>query len=234
MAYQSVFERREMKYLLDPQQYEDVMAAMEGHMKPDKFPVSPIRNVYYDTDGYLLAIRNNSHPYFKEKLRVRKYTDDPSAPAFVEVKTKVDKITYKRRLALPEEDAVRWLQGDDSIDGIDNQIGREITAFRDRYPGLRPAIKLCYHRESYRPVGDEDLRATFDRDITARMDEFDLDGSMDGDRLIPEGYHMMELKTGTAVPLWLTHVLSKDALYVRSFSKYGSAYRQLVMGAGWA
>ncbi len=233
MAYQSVFERREMKYLLTQEQYEDVREAMEGRMRPDRFPVSQIRNIYYDTSDHIIAIRNNSRPYFKEKLRVRKYSGDGSAPAFVEIKTKVDQITYKRRLALPEQDALRWLAGDDAVGGVDSQIGREIAAFRDRYSTLAPSVKLCYHRESFRPVGDEDLRMTFDRSITATLDDLDLGGGMDGTPLIPDGCCMMELKTGTAVPLWLVEVLSRDSLYVRSFSKYGYAYRKLITGQGW-
>ena len=34
----------------------------------------------------------------------------------------------------------------------------------------------------------------------------------------------MEIKTGTSIPLWLCDVLSKNAIYKTSFSKYGVAY----------
>lgn len=34
----------------------------------------------------------------------------------------------------------------------------------------------------------------------------------------------MEIKTGTAIPLWMTNILSENKIYKTSFSKYGNAY----------
>ena len=49
MAYQAVFKRYELKYLLTPEQKEHVLRAMEPHMQLDKYGDSIIRNLYYDT-----------------------------------------------------------------------------------------------------------------------------------------------------------------------------------------
>ena len=38
----------------------------------------------------------------------------------------------------------------------------------------------------------------------------------------------MELKTGGAIPLWMTELLTRNQIFHTSFSKYGSAYRQML------
>ncbi len=229
MAYQSDFRRYEIKYFLDPEQMEAVMDAFGGRMEKDRYAVSDIRNVYLDTDAYTLARRSISHPAYKEKLRVRKYSSDPSDPVFVEIKKKCDSVTYKRRVSMDEGDAMRWM-GNCQSDMPDSQIGREIEAFCDRYPTIGPKIGMRYHRESFRSAEGCDLRATFDRNVTATLKDFDLDGEMEGADLIPEGCSILELKTGTSVPLWLSRTLSSVHAYPRSFSKYGAAYKMLVCG----
>ena len=62
METQLVFKRYEIKYLLSRRQKEKVMAAMSGHMEPDRYGRSTIRNIYYDTDTYRLARRSLEKP----------------------------------------------------------------------------------------------------------------------------------------------------------------------------
>lgn len=38
----------------------------------------------------------------------------------------------------------------------------------------------------------------------------------------------MEIKTGTAIPLWMTNILSENKIYKTSFSKYGNAYAAIM------
>ena len=73
MAFQTVFKRYELKYLLTYEQKEKVFAAMSSYMKPDKYGRTTIRNIYYDTDSYLLIRRSIEKPLYKEKLRLRSY-----------------------------------------------------------------------------------------------------------------------------------------------------------------
>ena len=73
MAYQTTFERYEIKYLLTAQQKEQLLRAMRGHMQLDQFGRSTIRNIYYDTDTFRLIRRSLEKPAYKEKLRIRSY-----------------------------------------------------------------------------------------------------------------------------------------------------------------
>ncbi len=69
MSHQSVFKRYELKYLLNIEQYEKVASAVHDNMIPDKYGKTIIRNIYYDTDTYLLIRRSIEKPHFKEKFR---------------------------------------------------------------------------------------------------------------------------------------------------------------------
>ena len=109
MAYQSVFKRYELKYLLTQEQKERVLEAMAPYMELDKYGRTTIRNLYYDTDSFRLIRHSIEKPAYKEKLRIRSYSKaDPYSPVFVELKKKYDSVVYKRRLAMAETEAIGW------------------------------------------------------------------------------------------------------------------------------
>ena len=89
MAVQTVFKRYELKYLLTHGQKETVLEAMQPYMTLDRYGRSTIRNLYYDTDTYLLIRRSIEKPAYKEKLRIRSYSRaDGDSWVFVELKKK--------------------------------------------------------------------------------------------------------------------------------------------------
>ena len=241
MEIQSVFKRYELKYLLSERQLDAVLEAMKGHTEPDRFPHSLIRNIYYDTGNYRLARTSIEGPHYKEKLRVRSYSAaEASSPVFVELKKKYDSVVYKRRIAVPNAEAQRWLSGAgagtradqgqlEKLSGSDRQIAGEIDYFVDHYRGLKPAAAISYERDSYAGT-DCDIRITFDRNILARTEDIDLSG-IGGAALIPEGTVLMELKCPGCMPLWMSEVLSQERIYKSSFSKYGTAYRTMIFPA---
>ena len=46
-----------------------------------------------------------------------------------------------------------------------------------------------------------------------------------GEAILPPGMALMEIKTGTAIPLWMTALLTENRIHKTSFSKYGRAYQ---------
>lgn len=227
MDYRSVFKRYEMKFLMDEGQTEAVCSVLKDRMAHDRFAFSDIRNIYYDTPDFLLARRSNEHPFYKEKLRVRSY-GAPDKDVFVELKKKYDGVVYKRRLSMPYDDASGWLSGDKSLEPA-TQIGSEIGFMMERYPGIAPAMMLDYRRESF-CMPDGDLRVTIDTDIRADLWNFDLRSVPSGKSVLPDGHTLMEIKTMGGIPLWLTEAMSSEKVYRSSFSKYGSAYKKIVVG----
>ena len=71
MAFQTVFKRYELKYMLTPLEKEIILAAMSPYMQLDKYGRTTIRNIYFDTDNYRLIRRSIEKPAYKEKLRIR-------------------------------------------------------------------------------------------------------------------------------------------------------------------
>ena len=140
------FQRYELKYLLNPTQKRAVLQAMDGHMELDQYGRVTIRNIYYDTETFRLIRRSLERPCYKEKLRVRSYRQvSPEEPVFVELKKKYRGVVYKRRISLPETDAMSWLsRGKSSPENT--QISREIDYFLNFYPSLGPAGFISYPR----------------------------------------------------------------------------------------
>ena len=228
MAVQTVFRRYELKYLLTMAQKETVLKAMQPYMALDKYGRTTIRNLYYDTDTYLLVRRSIEKPAYKEKLRVRSYSrTDRDSAAFVELKKKYKSVVYKRRISLPYAEATAWLSREKHPDKH-TQIANEIDYFLDYYGSLHPTVFLSYEREAYYCNDGSDFRVTFDDNILCRQNELSLESEVYGTPSLPGGKVLMEIKCSGGIPLWMTHVLSEEKIYKTSFSKYGTAYEMLI------
>lgn len=223
-----VMKRYEMKYLLSPEQTEYFKKSVENYMKIDKFGLTSIASLYYDTPDYRLIRTSLEKPPFKEKIRLRSYgiaTDE--SPVFLELKRKAYGIVYKRRVqsTIPLVQKFFDCEGDICAGG---QINREITTFRDYYESLVPACMIIYDRIAYfQPDGD--LRLTIDHNPRYRYEDLDLRKSMDGISLLQKGWTILEVKVQQSVPLWLCEILTKGRIYKNSFSKYGEAYKQQLL-----
>lgn len=223
----NVFKRKEIKFLLDARQRAALEAAMRGHMEADEYGESTICSLYYDTPSSRLIRRSLEKPAYKEKLRLRSYgTAKPGGTIYVELKKKFDGVVYKRRIAMPEHKAAAWLSGRIPLPE-DCQIGREIDWFTRFYTDLRPAMYLCYDRVAYFCPTDENLRITMDRNIRWRTDALTLTAAPRGEQLLRPGQSLLEIKTASALPLWLVGTLSENRIRQTSFSKYGAAYKTI-------
>ena len=241
MGYQAVFKRYEIKYIITAEQKARIMEAMKRYMEPDKYARSTVRNIYFDTDDFILARHSIAKPDYKEKLRIRSYSKaDADSIVYVELKRKFDGIVYKRRLGLPEAGAMNWMkQISDAADGnasvkaesASPQVAHEIEYFASMYGNLKPVLYLSYDREAYRMKsgaalsdGGSAFRVTFDSNISCREKDLSLRSDAYGKPVMEEGKFLMELKCPGAIPLWMTKVLSEEHIYKTSFSKYGTAY----------
>lgn len=228
MAYQSIFKRYELKYLLTADQKAAVLAAMAPHMAPDRYGCTTIRNIYFDTDNYRLIRRSLDRPLYKEKLRLRSYRPaDDDTPVFVELKKKYNGIVYKRRVSMELSRALDWLEGRQHCPE-DTQIIREIDSFMAFYETLRPTVFLSYDRVAYYCEALPDFRVTFDENILCRREDICLNAGIYGTPLLPAGMTLMEIKCAGGVPLWMTKILTQQRIFKTSYSKYGTAYRQMI------
>ncbi len=228
MAYQAVFKRYELKYLLTLEQKARVLEAMEPYMTLDQYGRTTIRNIYFDTDNYRLIRHSIEKPAYKEKLRIRSYKKaKPSSTVFVELKKKYDSVVYKRRMSLSEEEALDWVTGKMHCKE-ETQISDEIDYFLHYYETLHPVVFLSYEREAYFCKDGGDFRVTFDDNILCRQEDLSLESDVWGTPILEEGKVLMEIKCSGGIPLWMAHVLSQEHIYKTSFSKYGTAYQTMI------
>lgn len=251
MAYAATFNRIEKKYLLQQQQYQAVMDALQLHLQPDAFPLSVVTSLYWDTSSNDIISRSLEKPLYKEKLRVRRYNGlqangalSPSGGCvFVELKKKFKGVVYKRRLSMVEDGARAWLSGMDFQQACalfplvgkefadptthEQQVAREIEAFMARSPEACPVMITRCVRTAWKDPQSQ-LRITFDSPIQAGRPAGDpflmqLDGgALD---LLEPGQVLMEVKQVGGLPPWLRKVLSINKIYPQSFSKYGTAFQ---------
>lgn len=230
MSYQATFQRHEIKYLLSKEEKEQILQVMEPYMELDQYGRTTIRNIYFDTDNYRLIRHSLEKPAYKEKLRIRSYrTVKPEDEVFVELKKKYNSVVYKRRICIPEAQAMECFRNKIPLP-VHSQIGDEIEYFREYYQTLHPTVFLSYEREAYYLIDGGDFRVTFDENILYRDKDISLRSEIYGVPLLEEGDTLMEIKTIGGIPLWMSHALNERRIYKTSFSKYGMAYEDLMTG----
>ncbi len=72
MTYQTVFQRREIKYLLGTEQYAALTKCLAAYMEPDRYGRTSIHSLYYDTPDYRLIRASLEKPVYKGKTAAEK------------------------------------------------------------------------------------------------------------------------------------------------------------------
>lgn len=224
MSDLTTFKRKEIKYLLNQLQYETLKEKLKEYLVEDKHGKSTICNIYYDTPNFELIRKSIEKPVYKEKLRLRSYgVPREDTKVFLELKKKYKGVVYKRREKLTMKEAEEYLLRT-KIPPRDTQIFREIDYTLKFYKNIAPAMYISYDREAYFSKEDSSLRITFDENIRWRTEKLDLKSEIYGQPILKPEEHLMELKAGGAVPVWLTKILDELKIYPTSFSKYKNAY----------
>jgi hypothetical protein len=225
------FTRYEAKYLLEESQYNAIRGFLAAMTVPDRHAEYKVNNIYYDSRDFAI-IRHSIEkptPIYKEKLRLRYYDNDSAGEqgVFLELKKKFNGIVYKRRIMLPQKhDAERFLRSGESDELGDSenyaQVAREIRAFIATIPDIDNEIAISYRRTALSGNDSvDDLRITFDTELF-------FENSDGKHRLLPANLRLMEVKTATAMPMSLARYLSENRIFPRSFSKYGTAYKDYI------
>lgn len=226
--FQTVFKRYEKKYLIDSEQYNAALGFLSYNTVPDEYGKSTVCSIYYDTPDKRLIRASIEKPVYKEKLRLRSYgvpTDRDRC--FLELKKKYKGVVYKRRIATDYASAVLYMNGNTNA-LKESQIRNEIDYFKNYYGVLVPTVDLFYNRTAFYDRNDRNVRITFDSDILMRSYELDLKNGIYGDRILEDGMYLMEIKTVGAMPYWVSVMLSELNMYPVGFSKYGTAYKNIL------
>jgi SPX domain protein involved in polyphosphate accumulation len=224
----NIFERSEIKYLLNINQYNQLLYELNQFLIKDKFYDYKICNIYYDTENYELFRLSIDKPIFKEKLRLRSY-GQPNYDdlVFLEIKKKYDGTVYKRRIDLSLKEAYHFIENEEDV--FDNSINaKEIKYILKRYK-LLPKVYLSYDRKAYHWKDNVNFRITFDTNIKYRLKDVNLESGDNGEALLNDNQIIMELKCENGLPLEFVKTLSKLNLYPTSFSKIGTVYKNKIL-----
>ncbi len=231
-----IFNRYENKYLLNYDQYIEINNIVSEYMVKDAYNKDDstylISNIYFDTEDDHLIRTSLQKPKYKEKIRMRAYgpTNDDDF-VYLEIKKKFDGIVNKRRTKLKLKEANEFIMNgklEKIEDYMNVQVVREIEYFL-KMNKVIPKVYLSYERLAYFAKDDDDLRLTIDREIRADRKNLSLNYVNVGNKLLDDKLYLMEIKSASAMPLWLTHTLSKNKIYPTSFSKYGKEYKDYLL-----
>lgn len=226
-----IFKRVEKKYLLTDAQWDALIEKISPMLVPDPFGRSTIASLYLDTPDFRIIrasieAKNEDHAY-KEKLRLRTYgTPASNSRAFLEIKKKYDGVVYKRRISLPYAAAMQYISGGQKPP--DSQIMREIDWAMHFYGAPKPAVIISYERDAFFVRDLPALRITFDSGVRYRNYDLDLSLGSKGKPILSETESLMEIKTDGSMPVWLSLALDELNIYPASFSKYGTAYADII------
>ncbi|MBU1093358.1 MAG: polyphosphate polymerase domain-containing protein [Firmicutes bacterium] len=232
-----IFNRYERKYILSNDQKNELQLFLKKYMIDDEYSKEgkayTIYNIYFDTSDYNIIRNSISKPKYKDKLRLRSYKCplEPTDMVFLEIKKKYDGRVNKRRINITYQVAIDYLEK-----GIiphfnlymDEQVFLEIDYFIKIHKA-KPGAFISYERTALISTSEE-LRITFDHEILFRKQDVTLNQSGGLPIMDNEDTWLMEVKSNDNFPLWLAQKLSSFALYSQGFSKYGTAYKQLLLG----
>lgn len=226
-----VFNRREIKYMLNDDDKNDLLKIIGNYMNSDPYnkdgKTYSICNLYLDTEADELIIKSLEKPEFKEKIRLRSYGTVPlDATVYLESKKKFDGVVNKRRTPFKLEDAYAYFETGviPPNPKMNKQVMSEIDYIINFYR-LKPKVFISYDRLAFFEKNNSDFRLTIDRNIQTRRTDLRLDSPAYGTQLLPEGAWLMEAKAFKAFPLWFVHFLSERKIFNTSFSKYGAEFK---------
>lgn len=225
-TYQDTFERKEMKYLLNKEQYKALQEALLPIARGDDYGLTSIYNVYFDTPDFSLIRTCLEKPMYREKLRLRTYgIPEDDSPSFIEIKKKYRGIVYKRRIKAPYGEARSYLEKGTELSDH-SQIRHEIDYFKEIHRGLIPAMAIAYDRVAMQGILNPSLRLTFDTNLRYSRAELDLREGNHGKTLLEPGQVLLEIKIPGAMDLSMAALLDRYQIYPATYSKYGESYRK--------
>ena len=240
--------RYELKYVLPsrlvPQirEYIRPYCELDEHCSGDP-PGYVITTLQLDSPGLSLHYAKLWDFMNRFKLRVRTYDPIGSSPVFMEVKAKFRATVVKYRSRIPFDKWGAHLFGDEVIRGVHFKTSKEAEDFFQfirlaKQIGARPVTLIRYTRESYFGKNDHYSRVTFDRRLQYQQTRSweswgregrwrSLDKTLDQTRRHDHEYDfscvVMELKTLSDVPSWMTNLVQDLDLTRQGHCKYSNA-----------
>jgi len=223
------FNRYEIKYLVPGVEVPALRAELTSRLYLDDNcgdGAYGVWSVYYDTSLLRFYWEKIEGLRFRRKLRIRHYGDrssvDDDTMVYVEIKQRVNRVTQKRRVALPYRLARQLCDHRVMVEHSPPQRAfleevLELVCGLD----LHPVAMTGYRREAF--VGrdaDAGLRVTIDQRVRGRDRDFHLGAEAENRLIVPAKLSVVEFKANERVPYWLTDLAARSNLSVVRMSKY--------------
>jgi hypothetical protein len=237
----TLYSRFECKYLVSPTIVPQIRDFLATFMRPDRFAALregyryPICSLYLDTDDlqlYMQTVGGNKNRF---KLRVRTYSDEPSVPAYFEVKSKLNNIVRKRRAILERDRTQEMLEqglgGWLRHSNLGVMSDAEFFANRLTLAAAKPVLKVRYMREAYESKSGEPVRITIDTDLRHAV-TLDHDLSFEQGRWVstPLDGVIVEIKFTERYPGWVADLVRVFGLKQQPVPKYVWSLDHVLMG----
>lgn len=222
MQYGSRFLRHELKFLITYADYYNLRASLCALMEPDENSGEDgytIRSLYFDDihDGAYLD--KESGVGRRRKHRIRIYNGSDSVIKY-EIKDKYGEFISKISAPISRDECEKLINTDFGF-MIDSQYPALRSGYIDaRCKLLKPRVIVDYEREAF--VCEEgNVRITFDRDIRAGLDSFNIfdNGILTAPTLEP-GTLVLEVKYDDFLPNFIRKALKKVDRRSLAVSKY--------------
>lgn len=232
--------RFEFKYVIDENCARAARDFALAYLEPDEHALNKpnheygICSLYLDSPDMALCRATLHGDRNRFKLRIRFYEDRVDAPAYVEIKRRMNNVISKQRAAVRRAAVPRLLGGrlpgpSDLCAAADGNFGS-----LERFWGLASTIGaegrifVSYMREAYVTRNDNSVRVTFDRRLSAGRYPGELKLSETADWVRPSvGGVILEIKFTDRFPVWLREMVRVFDLERRSMAKYVVCARQL-------
>ncbi|MFQ5505096.1 MAG: VTC domain-containing protein [Planctomycetota bacterium] len=227
------FRRHECKYLIPESAAGELRRFIAPYTEPDPHANEQfhgsyrVLSLYLDTPKLRLYRETREGLAERIKLRIRSYGKRDSAPVFLEVKRRRNRLVLKSRARIGRGQMRELLAGGaPDVGKLEGSCYDEFLCWIARY-GARPVVHVGYEREAHVGCFDRGLRVTLDRELRCasadegwRLESAELDWVEPlTDRVI------LELKFDHAFPSWMRDLTRQLKLQRVSFSKYGHSVR---------
>ena len=213
--------RKEVKYLLNTEQYVGIRSVVSNMMdldpNTDKYGEYIVRSLYFDTPDFTDYYDKLNSALIRRKIRLRTYGEPSDSNHYrLEEKYRLVERGGKAWCNLSEEEAKQVASGDYQVLESKEQRKNLYSALVGF--GYSPVISINYVREAYHSP-TEDLRVTFDSKVMfgAPLDFFNADVILNGHNM---SEYIMEIKYRYEMPKWLSYVLRRYDTRVSTNSKY--------------
>lgn len=225
-------QRYELKFRVPSARVASLCDFVRCHLEPDPFGgvadgAYPVRSVYLDSPDFALCRATINGDKNRFKLRLRSYAEDPGAPVFLELKRRDNDNIHKRRVALRPGAAGRLWDAAWPDERVLAEPGPRARGELDaiwslvRRLGAEPRALVVYRREAWVSPRGNEVRVTFDRDVTCtpwRRPE-------PGPRPVPApdvfgGEVVLEIKFTDRFPRWVGDLVGAFNLVRCGAAKY--------------